>query len=63
MSGGLLVFALTIALCLVKSASALPTALIAGGVVFGGAMLVHQATGLARQVIDAEVRRPTLQPH
>ena len=33
MSGGLLVFALTIAFCLAKSASAFQTAMIAGGVV------------------------------
>jgi hypothetical protein len=62
MSGGLFVFAATIAFCVAISPSALQTALIAGGVVFGGAMLVHHATGLARQVIDAEVRQPTLQP-
>jgi hypothetical protein len=60
MSGGLFLFALTIAFCLAKNASAFQTAIIAGGVVFGGAMLVHQATGLARQAIDAEARRPLL---
>lgn len=53
MAGGLFVFAMTIAFCLATSASAVPTALIAGGVAFGGATLVHQATGLAHRVMAA----------
>lgn len=48
MSGSLFVFALTIVFCVVKNANAFQTAIIAGGVVFGGAVLVHQATELAR---------------
>lgn len=51
MSGGLFVFAMTIAFCLPPSTSAVQTALIAGGVAFAGATLVHQATGLAHRVM------------